>query len=109
MLESKDNDFGRNSLSEYHENFFQASRYPKPKKENSLPRQCRNNLLRLFFGKISIFQDCFGPKKSFNQIKDIENSIQDIDGVEFGRENKFPLWLSDSSINRYVNFAFALR
>jgi len=47
----------------------------------------------LFFNKISIFQDCFGPKKSFNQIKDVENSFLAIDGVEFGRGNKIPLWL----------------
>ena len=52
-----------------------------------------NNLPRLFFNKISIFQDCFGPKKSFNQIKDVENSFLAIDGVEFGRGNKIPLWL----------------
>jgi hypothetical protein len=42
---------------------------------------------------VTIFQDCFGPKKSFNQIKDIENSFLAIDGVEFGRGNKIPLWL----------------
>ena len=34
-----------------------------------------------------------GPKKSFNQIKDVENSFLAIDGVEFGRGNKIPLWL----------------
>ena len=34
-----------------------------------------------------------GPKKSFNQIKDIESSFLAIDGVEFGRGNKIPLWL----------------
>ena len=33
-----------------------------------------------------------GPKKSFNQIKDIENSFLAIDGVEFGRGNKIPLF-----------------
>ena len=69
-----------------------------------LSRQCRNNLPRLFFDKISIFQDCFltkfqsfkivlVPKRSFNQIKDVENSFLAIDGVEFGRGNKIPLWL----------------
>ena len=34
-----------------------------------------------------------GPKKSFNRIKDVENSFLAIDGVEFGRGNKIPLWL----------------
>lgn len=34
-----------------------------------------------------------GPKKCFDQIKDIENSFLAIDGVEFGRGNKIPLWL----------------
>jgi predicted AAA+ superfamily ATPase len=34
-----------------------------------------------------------GPGKSFEQIKDIENSFLAIDGVEFGRGNKIPLWL----------------
>lgn len=34
-----------------------------------------------------------GPRKSFEQIKDIENSYLAIDGVEFGRGNKMPLWL----------------
>ncbi len=34
-----------------------------------------------------------GPKKSFNQIKDVENSFLAIYGVEFGRGNKIPLWL----------------
>jgi len=47
----------------------------------------------VFSTKFSIFQDCFGPKKSFNQIKDVENSFLAIDGVEFGRGNKIPLWL----------------
>ena len=34
-----------------------------------------------------------GPKESFNRIKDVENSFLAIDGVEFGRGNKIPLWL----------------
>ena len=34
-----------------------------------------------------------GPKKNFDQIKDVENSFLAIDGVEFGRGNKIPLWL----------------
>lgn len=34
-----------------------------------------------------------GAGKSFEQIKDIENSFLAIDGVEFGRGNKIPLWL----------------
>lgn len=34
-----------------------------------------------------------GPGKSFEQIKDIENSFLAIDGVEFGRGNKIPLWI----------------
>lgn len=34
-----------------------------------------------------------GPGKSFEQIKDIENSFLSIDGVEFGRGNKIPLWI----------------
>ena len=34
-----------------------------------------------------------GSRKSFEQIKDIENSFLAIDGVEFGRGNKIPLWL----------------
>lgn len=34
-----------------------------------------------------------GPGKSFEQIKDIDNSFLAIDGVEFGRGNKIPLWL----------------
>ena len=34
-----------------------------------------------------------GPGKSFEQIKDIDNSFLAIDGVEFGCGNKIPLWL----------------
>lgn len=34
-----------------------------------------------------------GADKSFNQIKDTPNSFLAIDGVEFGRGNKIPLWL----------------
>ena len=34
-----------------------------------------------------------GAGKSFEQIKDVENSFLAIDGVEFGRGNKIPLWL----------------
>ena len=34
-----------------------------------------------------------GPRKSFEQIKDIPDSFLAIDGVEFGRGNKIPLWL----------------
>ena len=34
-----------------------------------------------------------GPGKSFEQIKDIDNSFLAIDGVEFGRGKKIPLWL----------------
>lgn len=34
-----------------------------------------------------------GPKKNFDQIKGVENSFLAIDGVEFGRRNKIPLWL----------------
>ena len=50
----------------------------------------------MFFDKFSISKDCFDPKKSFNQIKDAENSFLAIDGVEFGRGNKIPLWLFGS-------------
>ena len=34
-----------------------------------------------------------GPRKTFDQIKDIENSFLAIDEVEFGRGNRIPLWL----------------
>ena len=34
-----------------------------------------------------------GAKKSFNQIKDIENSFIAFDDVEIGHGNKIPLWL----------------
>ena len=34
-----------------------------------------------------------GPRKTFDQIKDVENSFLAIDGVEFGRGNRIPLWL----------------
>ena len=34
-----------------------------------------------------------GSDKGFEQIKDIPNSYLAIDGVEFGRGNKIPLWL----------------
>ena len=34
-----------------------------------------------------------GPRKSFDQIKDEPDSFLAIDGVEFGRGNKIPLWL----------------
>ena len=34
-----------------------------------------------------------GPRKTFGQIKDIENSFLAIDEVEFGRGNRIPLWL----------------
>lgn len=34
-----------------------------------------------------------GPGKSFEQIKDITNSYLALDGIEFGRGNKIPLWL----------------
>lgn len=34
-----------------------------------------------------------GARKSFDQIKDVADSFLAIDGVEFGRGNKIPLWL----------------
>jgi len=34
-----------------------------------------------------------GRRKSFNQIKDLPNSLLAIDGVEVGQENKVPLWM----------------
>lgn len=34
-----------------------------------------------------------GGRKSFDQIKDVADSFLAIDGVEFGRGNKIPLWL----------------
>jgi hypothetical protein len=34
-----------------------------------------------------------GADKSFDQIKDLPDSYLAIDGVEFGRGNKIPLWL----------------
>ena len=34
-----------------------------------------------------------GKNKSFNQIKDIENSYVVADGIEIGFGNKIPLWL----------------
>jgi len=34
-----------------------------------------------------------GKTKTFNQIKDIENSFLAIDDVEYGHKNKIPLWL----------------
>ncbi len=34
-----------------------------------------------------------GARKSFGQIKDVADSFLAIDGVEFGRGNKIPLWL----------------
>ena len=34
-----------------------------------------------------------GSDKTFDQIKDLPDSFLAIDGVEFGRGNKIPLWL----------------
>lgn len=34
-----------------------------------------------------------GPRKTFNQIKDIDDSFLAIDGVEIGHGNKIPLWM----------------
>ena len=34
-----------------------------------------------------------GPKKTFDQIKDIEDSYLAIDELEFGHGNRIPLWL----------------
>ena len=34
-----------------------------------------------------------GPRKSFEQIKDVPSSYLALDGIEVGRGNKIPLWL----------------
>ena len=34
-----------------------------------------------------------GPKKTFSQMKDLPDSYLAVDGVEFGRGNRIPLWL----------------
>ena len=34
-----------------------------------------------------------GSRKTFDQIKDVENSFLAVDGIEFGRGNRIPLWL----------------
>ena len=34
-----------------------------------------------------------GPNKTFEQIKDIENSFLAVDETEIGSRNKIPLWL----------------
>ena len=34
-----------------------------------------------------------GPRKTFDRIKNVEDSYLAIDEVEFGRGNKIPLWL----------------
>ena len=54
----------------------------------------RNNIRVFFFVDISIFEHCFlGKRGHVGATEDLPDSYLAIDGVEFGRGNKIPLWL----------------
>lgn len=62
---------------------------------NQLSRACKVNypVKGDFLVNDRFLFEVGGPRKSFDQIKDIEDSYLAIDEVEFGRGNRIPLWL----------------
>ena len=62
---------------------------------NQLSRACKVNypVKGDFLVNDQYLFEVGGPRKTFDQIKDIENSFLAIDEIEFGRGNRIPLWL----------------